>query len=131
MNPTFLAFVLLAATAGQAVAADPLSIGSPAPALKVETWVKGDPVSGLEKGNVYVIEFWGTTCGACIKGMPHLSDLQRQHKAVIFACLSLEPEATIRAFVAKNDKNMGFRVGVDDKGRMWKSWMDAAGEDGM
>jgi thiol-disulfide isomerase/thioredoxin len=131
MSRTFLAFVLLATTAGQAIAADLLTIGSPAPRLKVDTWVKGDPVSGIEKGKVYVIEFWGTTCGACIKGMPHLSDLQRQHKAVIFACLSVQSEQTIRAFVAKNDKNMGFRVGVDEKGRMWKSWMEAAGLGGM
>ena len=63
--------------------------------------------------------------------MPHLSDLQRQHKAVIFACLSAEPEQTIRTFVAKNDKNMGFRVGVDGQGRMWKSWMEAAGLEGI
>jgi thiol-disulfide isomerase/thioredoxin len=130
MSRTFLAFVLLATTAGQAVAADLLTIGSPAPTLKVDTWVKGDPVSGIEKGKVYVIEFWGTTCVPCIKCMPHLSDLQRQHKAVIFACLSGEPEQTIRAFVAKNDNNMGFRVGVDGKGRMWKSWMEAAGLEG-
>jgi thiol-disulfide isomerase/thioredoxin len=130
MSRTFLAFVLLATTAGQAVAADPLTIGSPTPTLKVDTWVRGDPVSGIEKGKVYVIEFWGTTCVPCIKCMPHLSDLQRQHKAVIFACLSGEPEQTIRAFVAKNDKNMGFRVGVDGKGRMWKSWMEAAGLEG-
>jgi thiol-disulfide isomerase/thioredoxin len=123
--------VLLALGSGGATAAGPLTIGSPAPALKVETWVKGDPVNRLEKGKVYVIEFWGTTCGPCIRCMPHLSDLQHRHKAVIFACLSDEPERTIRAFVAKNDKNMGFRVGVDKKARMWKSWMEATGLQGI
>jgi thiol-disulfide isomerase/thioredoxin len=127
---SFAFAVLLALGSEGAVAADPLTIGSPAPTLKVDTWVKGDPVSGIEKGKVYVIEFWGTTCVPCIKCMPHLSDLQRQHKAVIFACLSGEPVQTIQAFVAKNDKNMGFRVGVDEKGRMWKSWMEAAGLEG-
>src|SRR5688572_4085536 len=125
------AVALLAVASARAVAADLLTIGSPAPTLQVDTWVKGDPVGGIEKGKVYVIEFWGTTCVPCIKCMPHLSDLQRRHKAVIFACLSAEPEQTIRAFVAKNDKNMGFRVGVDGKGRMWKSWMEAAGLEGM
>jgi thiol-disulfide isomerase/thioredoxin len=123
--------VLLAVGTGGAVAADPLTIGSPAPPLQVDTWVKGDPIRGIEKGKVYVIEFWGTRCGPCIKCMPHLSDLQRQHQAVIFACLSGEPEQTIRDFVAKNDKHMGFRVGVDGKGRMWKSWMEAAGLEGI
>ena len=131
MRRMVLSFVLLATTAGQAVAADPLTIGSPAPTLKVDTWVKDDPVSGIEKGKVYVIEFWGTACVPCIKCMPHLSELQRQHKAVIFACLASEPEKRVRDFVAKHDKDMGFRVGWDEKGRMWKAWMEAAGIDGI
>ncbi|HEY7426880.1 MAG TPA: TlpA disulfide reductase family protein [Gemmataceae bacterium] len=131
MRLTVLAFVLLTTTPGQAVAADPLTIGSPAPKLKVDTWVKGDPVSGIQKGKVYVIEFWGTACAPCIKCMPHLSDLQRQHKAVIFSCLSNEPEKSVRDFVAKHDKDMGFRVGWDEKGRMWKSWMGAADLEGI
>ena len=67
MSRTSLALVLLATTAGQAVATDLPTIGSPAPTLKVDTWVKGDPVSGIEKGKVYVIEFWQTTCVPCIK----------------------------------------------------------------
>src|SRR5262245_39288265 len=126
----FSTLLLVVLEGGGAVAADPLTIRIPAPELKLNTWVQRAPVDGIEKGKVYVVEFWGTTCGPCIKCMPHLSDLQRQHKAVIFACLSGEPEQTIRAFVAKNDKNMGFRVGVDGKGRMWKSWMEAAGLEG-
>jgi thiol-disulfide isomerase/thioredoxin len=130
MRWTVLAFVLLATIAGQAIAADLLTIGSPAPTLKVDAWVKGEPVSGIEKGKVYVVEFWGTACIPCIKGMPHISDLQRQHKNVVFALLAGEPEQTIRDFVAKNDKNMGFRVGTYEKGLMWKSWMEAAGLEG-
>jgi thiol-disulfide isomerase/thioredoxin len=122
---------LLAVGTGEAGTSDPLTIGSPAPPLKVDTWVKGDPIRGIEKGKVYVIEFWGTTCGPCIKCMPHLSDLQRRHRAVVFACLSTEPEQTIRDFLKKNDRNMGFRVGVDAKARMWKSWMEAAGLEGI
>src|SRR5262245_4846889 len=61
---------------GGAAAADPLTIGSTAPELKINTWVKGDPVAGIEKGKMYVVEFWGTACGPCIKCMPHLSNLQ-------------------------------------------------------
>src|SRR5262245_42302604 len=106
---SFAFAVLLALGSAGVVAADPLTIGSPVPTFKVDTWVKGDPVSGIEKGKVYVIEFWQTTCGPCIRSMPHLSDLQRQHQGVIFACLSAEPEPRLRAFVAKNDKIMGFR----------------------
>src|SRR3954470_22228220 len=100
-----------------ASAADPLTIGSPAPKLTVGTWVKGDPVSGIEKGKVYVVEFWGTACAPCIKCMPHLSDLQRRHKDVVFAYLNSQAEKDVRNFVAKHDKSMAFRVGWDEKGR--------------
>src|SRR5262245_7970079 len=100
MSGTLLLLAILASLRPAcAAAADPLTIGSPAPALKVDTWVKGDPVGGIEKGKVYVIEFWGTTCSPCIRCMPHLSDLQRRHKDVVFVCLSDEPEKTIREFV--------------------------------
>ena len=130
----YLFFVLVAYAAfgtGSAKAADLLTIGSPAPALNIESWVKGEPVSGIEKGQVYVIEFWGTRCAPCIRGMPHLSELQRQYPAVKFVSVAGEPEQTIRSFVAKNDKNMGFRVGWDGTGRMWKSWMESAGLNGI
>jgi thiol-disulfide isomerase/thioredoxin len=113
------------------VTADPLAIGSPAPPLLVETWVKGDPVNGIEKGKVYVIEFWGTACAPCIKCMPHLTEVQRKHPDVIFVALSDEPERDIRDFVAKHDKDMGFRVAHDGKARMWKAWMKAADLQGI
>src|SRR5262249_35285385 len=127
----FSALLLVVLEGGGAVAADPLTIGSPAPELKVNAWVKGDPVDGIEKGKVYVVEFWGTACAPCIKCMPHLSDLQRRHKDVVFVCLCAEKEKDVRDFVAKNDKNMGFRVGWDEKGRMWTAWMEAAGLQGI
>lgn len=127
----FWALLFVALKPGGVGAADPLTIGSPAPELKVNTWVKGDPVSGIEKGKVYVVEFWGTACAPCIKCMPHLSDLQRLHKDVVFACLCDEKEKDVRDFVAKHDKDMGFRVGWDERGRMWAAWMVAAGLDGI
>src|SRR3569833_317608 len=57
-----------------------LIIGDPAPPLRVREWLKGTPVQSLEKGKVYVVEFWATWCIPCIAGMPHLSDLARKYK---------------------------------------------------
>src|SRR5262245_35067070 len=114
MTRSLLSAVVAALGPACAAAAAPLTIGSPAPDLKVATWVKGQPVGGIDKGKVHVIEFWATTCGPCIRCMPHLSDLQRRHKDVIFACLSAEPKKTIRDFVSRHDRKMGFRVGVDE-----------------
>jgi thiol-disulfide isomerase/thioredoxin len=53
-----------------------LKVGDRAPALKVARWLQGDAVTKFEPGKVYVVEFWATWCGPCIRQMPHLAELQ-------------------------------------------------------
>ena len=58
----------------------PLSVPLPKPpALSVDTWIKGGPITRFEKGKVYVVEFWATWCKPCLEGIPRLSELQRQY----------------------------------------------------
>ena len=54
-------------------------IGCIAPKLEGLEWVKGDPVR-MQKGSIYVVEFWATWCGPCIRGIPHLTELQQKYK---------------------------------------------------
>jgi thiol-disulfide isomerase/thioredoxin len=63
-----------------ATTAAKFGVGQPAPALKVEKFIKGDPVSEFKKGHVYIVEMWATWCGPCIRMFPHLSELQEKHK---------------------------------------------------
>jgi thiol-disulfide isomerase/thioredoxin len=57
-----------------------VKIGDPAPELKVQSWVKGDPIKGYDRGKVYVVELWATWCAPCIETIPRLTQLQRDYK---------------------------------------------------
>ena len=53
--------------------------GMAAPKLEVKEFIKGTAIDGFKPGQVYVVEFWATWCGPCIRAFPHLSELQEQY----------------------------------------------------
>ncbi len=117
-----------------------LRVGDAAPALTMSKWIKGEPVKAFEAGTVYVVEFWATWCPPCRKSIPHLSELQAKFKdkgVIIIGqnCSEDQPEK-VDAFVKKMGDKMNYRVALDDMkteriGKMSKTWMDAAGQDGI
>ncbi|GAB5496309.1 MAG: TlpA disulfide reductase family protein [Phycisphaerales bacterium] len=116
-----------------------LNIGDEAPALLVNHWSKGTPISEFEKGNVYLVDFWATWCGPCIGIMPHLTELQEKHEAdglqVIGVSIWERKEGDdhaqhVDAFVEKNDERMGYAVATG-KQQMVTDWMDAAKQGGI
>ena len=85
-----------------------LKIGSAAPPLDIEHWISlgsglTEPVTHLEPGRVYVIEFWATWCGPCLASMPHLAQLQRDYadRGVSIISVSDEELEVVKAFLAR------------------------------
>lgn len=127
----------IAACASFASAAD-LNVGDKAPPLKVGKWIKGEPVAAIEADKTYVMEYWATWCGPCIKAIPHVSELQAKHKDVVFIGVNVweRDEAKVEPFVQKMGDKMSYRVVMDDKtgggdGAMATTWLKAAGQDGI
>lgn len=118
-----------------------LTVGSPAPAIEVEKFVKGSPVTGFEKGRVYVVEFWATWCGPCIASMPHISKLQKQYKdKVTIIGTNIWEERTysdatfdkVKKFVDEQGDKMGYTVAYDGAAKkMDTNYMKAAGRNGI
>lgn len=133
MNPrcSILFSVLLVTAATSSSGADLLTVGSPAPPLAVEQFLKGEPVTEFSKGTAYVIEFSGTYCAPCIRTFPHQTELQMKHPNVIFICVFNEKEEEVRSFLDKHGATMGFRVALDREGTMEKNWREASAFTGI
>jgi thiol-disulfide isomerase/thioredoxin len=123
--------------------AEGLSVGDAAPSLSVKEFVKGDAVKEFEKGKLYVVEFWATWCGPCRTSIPHLTELQKKNKDVVFIGVSVwenKPDA-VKPFVEEMGDKMAYRVAADvsaagkpdgpGEGVMAKTWMQAAGQGGI
>jgi thiol-disulfide isomerase/thioredoxin len=129
-----------------------LMVGDPAPPLAIATWVKGDPVASLEQGKAYVVEFWATWCGPCVRGMPHLSELQKKYAqdVTIIGVNIWDDPAKVQPFMETDhklhgkpgDEVMQYTVAIEEKipnadptkpdgGKMSTTWMKPAGRNGI
>lgn len=121
-----------------------LQVGDRAPELAISEWIKGEPVTGFDKGRVYVVEFWATWCGPCIASMPHISELQKKYadKGVrIIGVQIWEEPSKARPFIetGRGADRTDYTIAIEEKhnpddirnGLMAKNWMKAAGRNGI
>jgi thiol-disulfide isomerase/thioredoxin len=118
---------------GSAFGQETLKVGDTAPGLDIEKWVKGDETT-LEKGKVYVVEFWATWCAPCRKAIPHLTELQHEYadKGLTIIGISTDEDTSkVEPFVKSQGKNMDYTVAIDRTGSSQRAWMGAAGLNGI
>jgi thiol-disulfide isomerase/thioredoxin len=131
----------MAASGNAAESSPTLTVGSMAPGLPVEKWVKGAPVRAYERGRVYVVEFWATWCTPCKASIPHLTELQQKHKNIVIVSIAASEQASrpnvddrltkVQTFVDQQGSRMDFTIGYDGSGAMWKTWMAPAQRGGI
>ncbi len=126
-----LCVIALVAVAAQAQGPT-LKVGSDAPPLTIAKWVKGDAVT-LEKGRLYVVEFWTT---ANEIAMPRLSELRDTYagKVTFIGVATQDEDNTLEAvesMVKDKGPAMGYTVAWDDGGKTRAAWLAAAGVRGV
>ena len=114
-----------------------LHIGDHAPALQVDSWLKGPAIDSFQRGRVYLLDFWATWCHPCVNALPHLSQLQTKYgdKLVVVGVDVYEDDKRFLAQAKHKadsiSRTVSIRIAKDEKNRMVESWIHAADEANM
>ncbi|RVQ47793.1 TlpA disulfide reductase family protein [Sinorhizobium meliloti] len=113
-----------------------LQMDIPAPALKVQNWLRGSPLANFQLGKVYVVHFWATWWTPCATFMRGLMQLQEKYRdrgvevvavaADEMAAAADEVQAHVDAWLTEKLPRLNFRVGLDCTGEVKKLWMEAS-----
>ena len=100
-----------------------VQVGDGAPPVAPAEWVGDTPDL---KGNVVLVEFWGTWCGPCVATMPHVQELWTRYRdqGLKVVAISYESPEVLRGFAAEHSLTMP--MGSDPK----KECVEAFGIDG-
>jgi len=127
-----LSTIVCAAAVAQPGGRNKLKVGSQAPGITVDTWVKGEFKAA--EAEVYVLEFWATWCAPCRKSIPHLTELQDEYGEDGLKVVGISTDsdaALVDPFVKRQGLKMSYIVGIDKRRQTQRAWMNAAGLKGI
>lgn len=114
-----------------------LSVGDKAPPINEIDWIKGNGIDAFAPGESYVVECWATWCGPCIRGIPHLTKLQKEYKDKIkIMGIAIwergdDIKEKVTKFVEDQGDKMDYTVGMEMNDSIAKNWMAPAGQNGI
>ncbi|MCK1641499.1 TlpA family protein disulfide reductase [Bradyrhizobium sp. 157] len=118
-----------------------LRMESEAPPIKVQSWLRGQPLRSFQRGKVYIIEFWATWCEACVEAMAHLVRLQEEYRdrglEVVGVAASEEAptldeaRTKLDAWLTEKVPKLGYPIALDYSGEMNKLWMEPSSSLGI
>ncbi|MBY3259926.1 redoxin domain-containing protein [Rhizobium laguerreae] len=113
-----------------------LGIETPAPSIKVQHWLRGDPLFNFQLGKIYILGFVSTACSGCGPALVRLAQLQEQYRDIgieVIGIAANEQAATADGALAQVDvwvtkwlPDANIRIGFDYSGEMDKHWKKAS-----
>lgn len=107
-----------------------LRVGSDAPSLAPETWINGS-LDGYETGITYFIFFFEVASDPeTMRAVTALNELAGLTALYDFEVIGLttSSERAVRRFLSTIDGSLNMRIGIDEKRREYRKWLDAAGD---
>jgi thiol-disulfide isomerase/thioredoxin len=91
-------------------------LGSEPPEVSAAEWLNTDTpqtLAGL-RGKVVLVEFWATSCGPCVAGIPHMNELQAKYADKGLQVLSFtdDDQRTVEAFQKKAKAPIEYPIGT-------------------